>query len=72
MKYMLIYNSEEQKWHCSKCDASYYPEEIQRVWDYSLNPVPQEMQNFDLCAINFIPCHCMDCGAIWRDWNIGD
>lgn len=48
---MLIYNKEENKWQCSNCGATYYPEELKRVWDYSINPVVEELKLYMLCFI---------------------
>lgn len=68
IKEMLAYNTEEGKWQCLNCGATYCPEEVKRVWDYAFDPVPEEMEDSELCEVNFIPCHCMDCGIKWEYW----
>ena len=68
--YELVYNPEEQKWQCSNCGATYCPEEVKRVWDYSIAPVVEELENNPAAYTNFVPCHCMDCGTIWYNWKI--
>lgn len=66
----LDYSKEDQKWRCANCGATYSSEEVKRVWDYSLNPVPEELVDNPLAYANFVPCHCMDCGIKWYDWEI--
>lgn len=68
-EHKIFYNHELEKWECANCGATYYPHEIQRIFDYGLNPTPEIIKE-NKNNICFIPCHCMDCGIKWEKFEL--
>lgn len=68
-KNKIFYNKELDKWECGSCGATYNSQEIERVFDYTFTPTLNNMlENKD--NICFIPCHCMDCGIKWGNFEL--
>lgn len=70
----LIFDREQRKWVCSKCKASYYLSEISRAFDYNddflIDVCDGLIDSKDEYKEVYVPCHCMDCGALWEDFEV--
>lgn len=67
----LVYDRGIDKWVCSKCGASYFPHEVSRCFDYVSQEIDIATIKFlGIDEYDFVPCHCMDCGCLWKKFKI--